>query len=97
MSYCFRTGLIYRSIYLGDLETKKLSHGEREVARKLRHCGKTRHKRGEEDRRGKIRISHPISERPKEALDRSEIGHCETGTVLGPIHTKNSPVKLLRF
>ena len=74
---------IYRSIYLGDLETKKLSHGGRGVARKLRHRGKTRHKKGEEDRRGKIRISHLIEERPKEALDRSEIGHWEADTVLG--------------
>ena len=58
---------IYRSMYLGDLETKKLSHGERGVAKRLRHRGKTRHKRGQEDRRGKIRISHPIEERPKGA------------------------------
>ncbi len=74
---------IYRSIYLGDLETKKLSHGERGVARKLRHRGKTRHKKGQEERRGKIRISHPIEERPKEATERSEIGHWEADTVLG--------------
>lgn len=31
---------IYRSIYSGDLETEKLSHGQRGVARKLRHRGK---------------------------------------------------------
>ena len=31
---------IYRSIYSGDLETEKLSHGQRGVARKLRHSGK---------------------------------------------------------
>ncbi len=83
MNYCFKTGLIYHSIHLGDLETKKLSHGERGVARKLRYCGKTRHKRGQEDRRGKIRISHLIEECLKEALERSEIGHREADTVLG--------------
>lgn len=49
---------IYRSIYLGDLETEKLSHGQRGVARKLRHRGKARRKKGTEERRGKIVVSH---------------------------------------
>lgn len=74
---------IYRSLYLGDLETKKLSHGQRGVARKLRHRGKTRHKKGNEERRGKITISHPIEERPKEAQERTELGHWEADTVAG--------------
>lgn len=74
---------IYRSIYLGDLETEKLSHGQRGVARKLRHRGKTRHKKGSEERRGKIVISHPIEERPEEAQNRTELGHWEADTVAG--------------
>lgn len=87
--YCQRRKRCSRKRKLTEAEAKKLvqqkklSHGERGVARKLRHRGKTRHKKGEEDRRGKIRISHPIEERPKEALDRSEIGHWEADTVLG--------------
>ena len=55
---------IYRSIYLGDLETEKLSHGQRGVARKLRHRGKARRKKGTEERRGKIVVSHSTEERP---------------------------------
>ena len=31
------------------------------MARKLRHHGKTRHKKGEQETRGKIRISNPIA------------------------------------
>lgn len=74
---------IYRSIYLGDLETEKLSHGNRGIIRKLRHKGKTRHKKGYQETRGKIRISHPIEERPTEANNRTEIGHWEADTVAG--------------
>lgn len=36
---------IYRAIYAGRLEVRKLSHGERGIARKLRHRGKTRRKK----------------------------------------------------
>ena len=74
---------IYRSIYLGDLETGKLSHGQRGVARKLRHRGKTRHKQGNEERRGKIAVSHAIEERPDGAQRRTELGHWEADTVAG--------------
>lgn len=74
---------IYRAIYEGRLEVRKLSHGERGLARKLRHRGKTRRKKGEEETRGKLRISHPIEERPQAANDRSELGHWEADTVAG--------------
>lgn len=74
---------IYRSIYLGDLETAKLSNGNRGIIRKLRHKGKTRHKKGYQETRGKIKISHPIEERPAEANNRAEIGHWEADTVAG--------------
>ena len=44
---------IYRAIYARMLDEKKLSHGERGVVRKLRHHGKTRHRKGTEETRGK--------------------------------------------
>ena len=74
---------IYRSIYLGDLETEKLSHGQRGVAGKLRHRGKTRRRKGAEERRGKIAISHPIEEQSDEAQRRTELGHWEADTAAG--------------
>ena len=74
---------IYRAIYAGRLEVRKRSHGERGLARKLRHRGKTCRKKGEEETRGKLRISHPIEERPQAANDRSELGHWEADTVAG--------------
>ena len=43
---------IYRGIYRGFLEEGKLSPGQRGVARKLRHKGKTRHKNGCIETRG---------------------------------------------
>ncbi len=59
------------------------SLGQRGVARKLRHRGKTRRRKGTEERRGKIAISHPIEERPEEAQRRTELGHWEADTVAG--------------
>ncbi len=74
---------IYRAIYAGDLEDHTLSYGCRGVIRKLRHHGKSRHKKGYIERRGKIRISHSISERPCGATNRSRRGHWEADTVAG--------------
>lgn len=74
---------IYRGIYTGILERTKLSKGHRGIARKLRHRGKTRHKKGEQETRGKIKISNPIEQRPEEANNRSVIGHWEGDTVAG--------------
>lgn len=74
---------IYRAIYSGMLETHKLSHRERGIVRRLRHKGKRRKKHGETETRGKIVISHPISERPEEANCRAVAGHLEADTVLG--------------
>ena len=81
--YQISYGTIYRGIYSGMLETHKLSHRERGIVRKLRHKGKRRKKSGETETRGKIVISHPISERPEEANIRSVSGHLEADTVLG--------------
>lgn len=72
---------IYRGIYAGMLDERKLSHGNRGVIRKLRHHGKTRHTKGHRETRGKIVISNRITERPKEANDREVIGHWEADTV----------------
>ena len=78
---------IYRGIYNGLLEDKKLSHGERGVARKLRHRGKTRHIKGKVETRGKIVISNVIQMRPSKANLRAEIGHWEVDTVVGKRNT----------
>lgn len=53
------------------------------MARKLRHHGKTRHKKGEQETRRKIRTSNPIELHPEEANSRSVIGHWEGDTVAG--------------
>lgn len=53
------------------------------VLRKLRHHGKRRHKKGNEEHRGKFIISHPIEERPVSAANRSVRGHWEADTVVG--------------
>ena len=74
---------IYRAIYDGTLEPGPLPHGQRGIARKLRHRGKTRHKSGHIETRGKIVISHTLEERPAEAETREVIGHWEADTVIG--------------
>ncbi|MEE1492350.1 MAG: IS30 family transposase [Massilioclostridium sp.] len=74
---------IYRAIYAGMLDERRLSHGERGVVRKLRHRGKTRHRKGTEETRGKLKISNSIEERPQQANDRSVLGHWEADTVAG--------------
>ena len=78
------TNTIYRAIYRGDFDRDAESLcGVRVAVKKLRHRGKKRHKKGTEELRGKIKISHDISERCDEAKNRSEIGHWEADTVLG--------------
>lgn len=74
---------IYRAIYNGVFERKKLNHGNRGLIRSLRHKGKTRHTKGHHETKGKIPISHTIYVRPKAAYQRSEIGHWEADTVAG--------------
>ena len=74
---------IYRGIYAGLLEEGSLSKGQRGVARKLRHRGKTRHTKGYVETRGKICISHSIEERPITADKRERIGDWEADTVAG--------------
>ena len=74
---------IYRAINAGRMEVSELRHGQRGIVMHLRHKGKRRHKKGTEEKRGKLQISHPIEERPQAANDRSERGHFEEDTVVG--------------
>lgn len=74
---------IYRAVYRGDFNEKGLSSGNRGAIRKLRHRGKSRHTKDYVERRGKIPISHMISERPIEVENRSRIGDWEADTVVG--------------
>lgn len=74
---------IYRSINNGEFDKYVRIDGGLKATRKLRHKGKKRHKNGEKDKRGTFIIDNSIDERPKEAEDRSEIGHWEADTVLG--------------
>lgn len=69
---------IYRGIHAGRFDG---CIGGRKAKRRLRHRGKRR--RHPSERRGKIRASHEISERPQAAEDRSEPGHWEGDTVAG--------------
>lgn len=78
------TNTIYRAIY-GGLLGKAPRSQHLGVNRYLRHHGKPRKSKRKDETRGKIRISHPISERPAEANDRMQIGHLEADTVIGKI------------
>lgn len=82
---CISTTTIYRAIYAGlfDTEDQKRSKGNRGAIRKLRHHGKTRHTKGYQENRGKIKISHEICERPICANERKRIGDWEADTVVG--------------
>ena len=70
---------VYRGISSGRLDGKL---GGRKAACRLRRKGRGR-KGGREERRGKIKVSHEISERPAAADSRSELGHWESDTVAG--------------
>lgn len=53
---------IYRAIARRELDTPELARTARGIAGRLRHRGERRHRSGEEERRGKIRAPHEISE-----------------------------------
>lgn len=69
---------IYRGIRAGRFDGLA---GGRAAKRRLRRRGRRR--RGPSERRGKIPVSHEISERPAGAEARSEPGHWEGDTVAG--------------
>ena len=73
---------IYREISARRLDTPELSGTARGIAGKLRRKGKRRRPRAKE-RRGKIKASHELAERPKEADLRSRLGDWEGDTVAG--------------
>ena len=67
----------------GMFDEAKRSRGARGAARNLRHKGKTRHRKGHEERRGKICISNEFSARPRAANHRRRLGDWEGDTVAG--------------
>ena len=71
---------IYRAVAAGLLD---LPSDPVPVRRRLRRRGR-RPRRGRDEARGKIRVSHGISERPAEAGARSRLGDWEADTVVGP-------------
>ena len=79
---------IYRAIYAGMFDTpeQRRSQGNRGARRYLRHKGKPRHKKGYVSNRGKIPISHELSERPVEANNRERLGDWEADTIVGFNH-----------
>ena len=70
-----------RSISRGELDPPGCAPAERTRGR-LRRRGRRRRRRGEE-RRGKIRVSHELAERPAEADARERVGDWEADTVRG--------------
>lgn len=73
---------IYRAIRRYMFEDHPLHRGKG-VAARLRHKGKRRHGRGNEEKRGKIRISNDLKDRPAEANGRTRLGDWEADTVVG--------------
>ena len=76
---------IYRAIYAGMFDTpeQKRSQGNRGAIRKLRHRGKPRRPKGYVSNRGKIPITHELSERHVEANKRMRHGDFEADTIVG--------------
>lgn len=74
---------IYRGIYAAMFDTpeQKRSTGNRGAIRNLRHHGKPRRPKDSVSNRGKIPISHELSERP--VNDRSRLGDWELDTIVG--------------
>ena len=76
-----RVPTIYRAIHAGLLNPPGAS--AKFILRKLRHHGKRRHEKGNEEHRSKFVISHPLEDRPASAANRSVRGHWEADTVVG--------------
>ena len=78
------TNTIYRAIYRHVLDYSKYVY-DKGYARKLRHKGKGRQRHGEEELRGKFRISNPLCDRPEAADRRLRLGDWEADTVVGKV------------
>lgn len=76
---------IYRTIYLDNFGQRLKSHKVRGIARSLRHRGKTRRRKGAQERRGRIQMPNSIHDRPLETERRLRIGDWELDTVFGKI------------
>ena len=72
---------IYRAVGSGSPDCGLPGH--KKAARPLRHHGKRRHGKGGQERGGKVRMTHGISERPEETSSRSRTGDWEGDTVAG--------------
>lgn len=82
-TFLISTNTIYRGIYAGMFDEPGYSRCRKGAKRYLRHKGKPRKGKNSKDGRGKMKISHELSERPKEANERSRIGDWEEDTVIG--------------
>lgn len=82
---CISYKTIYRGIYAGMFDTpeQKRSQGNRGAIRHLRHKGKSRHVKNYAENRGKIPITHELTERPVEANERVRFGDFEADTIVG--------------
>lgn len=76
---------IYRALRSGRIEGRSLSHIRKcdRYSFHLRRKGKKRKENGKSNKQGKYEIKHSISERPKAAEERSELGHWEGDTMTG--------------
>ena len=72
----------YRAIYAAMFDTAQQRHsqGNHGAIRKLRHRGKPRRPKCYVSNRGKIPISHELSERPVAANERVRFGDWQRGT-----------------
>jgi len=65
----------------------------------INHKGKSRHSKNYVEKRGKIKISNLLSQRPKEANERTRFGDFEADTIVGLMDSKTvaqAMIKLLR-
>lgn len=70
------------AIHAGLFDESGYSRRRKGTKRYLQHKGKPRKKKNQEDGRGKMKISHPLSERPQKANNRERIGDWEEDTVI---------------
>ena len=74
---------IYRAIYDGLFDEEAKTHSKVGAAYKLRRKGKSLKGKYGKKKRGGIKISNKLEDRPKEADSRERIGDWEADTVIG--------------